>query len=69
MTSSALRQLLRWLHIAASAIIGTYLYSPWSDNAVFAALTLYVVFPLMALSGLAMWRQAAVARLFSGRKR
>lgn len=66
-TPSALRQLLRWTHIASSAIVGTYLYSPFSENAVFAALTLYVVFPFMALSGIAMWRQAAVMRLLGRR--
>lgn len=66
MAPSALRQTLRWTHIAASAVVGTYLYSPFSENAVFAAVTLYVVFPLMALSGIAMWRQAALTRLLGG---
>lgn len=67
MSPSTLRQTLRWIHIAASAVVGTYLYAPFAENHVFAAATLYVVFPLMALSGLAMWRQAAVMRLLRGR--
>lgn len=69
MSPIALRQVLRWVHIASSAVLGTYLYSPFSENAVFAAATLYAVFPLMALSGVAMWRQAALARLLSGRSK
>jgi hypothetical protein len=63
MSPSSLRRSLRWLHIATAAIIGTYLYSPWSANAAFAAVTLWVVFPLMALSGVAMWQQGRLARL------
>lgn len=62
MTLTTLRRTLRWVHIATAAIIGTYLYSPWSADPAFAAVTLYAVFPLMALSGVAMWQQARLAR-------
>lgn len=64
MSPVRLRQTFRWLHIAAAAIIGTYLYSPWSANPAFAAVTLWIVFPAMALSGVAMWQQGRLARLF-----
>ncbi len=60
---AALRRALRWLHLAAAAVIGTYLYSPWAGNAAFSALALWVAFPAMALSGIAMWQQRRLAAL------
>ncbi len=66
MGPAQLRKTLRWGHIVASLLLGTYLYSPLSANPTFAAFILYAVFPLMGLSGVLMWNQAKVARLFSG---
>ena len=62
MKAASLRTYLRWLHIVGGLIIGTYLYSPWSANAAFAALTLYVVTPTVVLSGIAMWKQGPLMR-------
>lgn len=64
MSPAKTRRSLRWGHIVASLVLGTYLYSPWSQEPVFAAIVLYAVFPLMALSGLWMWNQGRIARLF-----
>ena len=62
MSPMTFRRTLRWTHIATSAVVGTYLYSPWSADPVFSAITLYGVFPLMGLTGLAMWQQGRIAR-------
>lgn len=62
MSPTTFRRTLRWTHIATSAVVGTYLYSPWSSDPTFAAITLYGVFPLMGLTGLAMWQQGRLAR-------
>lgn len=62
MSPMTLRRTLRWTHIVTAALIGTYLYSPWSANPVFAAVTLYGVFPVMALTGIAMWQQGRIAK-------
>lgn len=59
-----IRQFLTWGHFFASLVIGAYLYSPLRSDPVFQALTLYVVFPMMALSGLVMWNMGRFARLF-----
>lgn len=64
MSPTTVRRILRWGHIVASGVIGTYLYSPLAADPVFATLTHYVVFPLMALSGIAMWQQGRLTRLF-----
>ena len=63
MTAAMLRKALRWAHIFASLLIGTYLYSPWSSEPLFQVLVLYAVFPFMAASGLLMWHQGRIARL------
>lgn len=62
MSPMTLRRTLRRTHIVTAAVIGTYLYSPWSANPVFAAITLWVVFPLMAFTGMAMWQQGRIAK-------
>lgn len=64
MTAASLRTYLRWFHIVGGLIIGTYLYAPWSANTTFTALTLYVVTPALAASGLAMWKQGPIMRFF-----
>lgn len=69
MSQALLRKLLRWLHIIASLALGTYLYSPWSSNPLFSAVTLYGVFPLMGLTGLWMWNQGWIARALGGGSR
>ena len=68
MTPVTLRKTLRWGHIVAALVVGAYLYSPLSANPVFAAFVLYAVFPLMAVSGVWMWKQGAIAKLFGARK-
>ena len=62
MNVSAMRRFLTWGHFLASLIIGTYLYSPLSADPVFAAVTMYIVFPLMALSGLWMWNMGRILK-------
>ena len=65
MTATTFRKALRWFHIIGGLILGTYIYSPWGSDPVFSAFTLFVVTPAMVLSGLWMWKQAAIMRLFS----
>lgn len=57
MNPGSFRKVMRYGHLLASAILGTYLYSPWSSDPVFSFVTLYIVFPAMAISGIAMWQQ------------
>lgn len=54
-----LRTLLRTLHTIGSGVIGWALY----DNSIRAmTLAQWVVFPALALSGIWMWKQGAIAR-------
>ncbi len=50
------RQLTRIIHLIGSALIGTYVYSPWKDLVWFTLITQVIVIPLLALSGLWLWQ-------------
>jgi hypothetical protein len=63
MTASLLRRALRWTHIVTAIVLGTFLYSPLAADPAFAAVTKFVAFPAMALTGLAMWQQGRIGRL------
>lgn len=65
MSVSVFRRRVRVLHLIAAGILGAYLYSPWSSNPIFSAVTLYVAFPFLGLSCLALWRPARIVKLFS----
>ena len=57
----------RWVHLPLAVAIGVFVYSPLrtEPSAVFAAQA--VVFPLLALSGLLMWKGSEVQQWFRGR--
>ena len=61
---ATIRKGLRWFHIAGGLILGTYLYSPWGSDPTFTAITLFVVTPGLAISGIWMWKQGIIARFF-----
>jgi hypothetical protein len=63
MNASLLRRTLRWTHIATAVVLGTFLYSPLATEPAFVALTKFVAFPAMGLTGIAMWQQGRLARL------
>ena len=65
MTSATKRSILRWTHIVLAIPIAGYVYSPFQNLPDYAGPTRYVFFPLIALTGLWMWKGDAVRRLFS----
>jgi hypothetical protein len=61
-------KLLRNLHLAASPVTGAFVYSgALRDNATFLALVQWLVFPLVAAAGLALWLGPHLARRGAGR--
>ena len=50
------RMIIRSIHIVGAAIIGTYIYSPWSSLDWFTLLNQAVVIPMLSLSGIWMWQ-------------
>ena len=65
MNQSTIRTMLRWIHIIVAIPIYGYVYSPFDKLPSYALPTRYVFFPIMALSGLWMWKGHVVRRLFS----
>ena len=59
------RSIFRWLHlIFAIPVIGC-IYSPFKELPNYALVVRYVAFPVIALSGLWMWKGPALRRLVS----
>ena len=65
MKEATQRSILRWTHLVFSIPIIGYVYSPFDQIPQYAGPTRYVFFPILALSGLWMWKGQAVRRLFS----
>ncbi|PMJ90761.1 hypothetical protein [Vibrio sp. 10N.261.55.A7] len=68
MNGQQLRLTLRWIHIIGALLVGASLYSPLKDNALFMATTLYFLVPLVAMTGVAMWKQGKLTKLFKRRQ-
>lgn len=68
MTAKTFRIINRVLHLLAAGVIGTFVYSPWGQDPGFRLATQAVVIPLLAVSGLMLWKQAAAMRLLGLRR-
>ncbi len=66
MNGSTFRKTARWVHFIMAALIGAYIYSPWSENPIFSDLIMWVVIPLLTISGIGMWKQGTIMRKLKG---
>lgn len=58
-----LRWLLRIIHLIAAGIMGTFVYSPWSDIPAFRFAVEWIVFPLgFVVTGLWMWQMPRITQ-------
>lgn len=62
-----LRNLMRIVHIALGAALGTYVYLPTylPGHGAYQWALMLVVVPAVTITGLVMWKQALVRRLFA----
>lgn len=67
MNPSAFRKIARLVHFVMAALLGTFIYSPWSSNPSFANITMWVVIPLLTLTGLFMWKQGPIMKALKGK--
>ena len=67
MKEATKRAIFRWIHIIFAIPIIGYIYSPFKELPNYAPVVRYVAFPLIAVSGLWMWKGHVVRRLFSKR--
>jgi len=68
MKEATKRSIFRWIHLVFAIPIIGYIYSPFANLPDYAPVVRYVAFPVIALSGLWMWKGHLVRRLVSKRR-
>jgi len=69
MKASAERKLIRWLHIIFGIPIIGYIYGPISENQIPTMIVRFIIFPLLVLSGLYMWKGYLIKNWIRKQKR
>ncbi|HTF19070.1 MAG TPA: hypothetical protein VK658_13405 [Chryseolinea sp.] len=64
MKASTERTIIRWIHITLSIPIIGYIYGPVSQIPEAVVMVRWVLFPMVVLSGLWMWKGYWVKKLF-----
>ena len=68
MKASAERKLIRWIHIVFSVPIIGYIYGPVATIPVSAMIVKWIIFPLLVLSGLWLWKGQVVKKRFKNKE-
>jgi hypothetical protein len=63
MSNKNLRIVVRIFHLSAAATLGMYFYSPLAGNETLRLVIQWVTLPGIALTGIALWQQAALNKL------
>lgn len=63
MSPLTVRSMLRWSHIIAGLMIGTYICSPLHTDPAATMVVRVSLVPVLALTGVAMWQQQRLRRL------
>ena len=61
-SNKTLRDIQRAIHLVAAFVLAGYVYSPAGSDPAFATLTRAVVFPVLTLSGLLIWKLPQLRR-------
>ncbi len=67
MNQGVIRVIVRWTHIVCSVPIFGYVYSPFEEIPQYAPMVRTVFLPILAVSGLWMWKGHLLRRLFPRR--
>ena len=67
MSDATKRTIVRWIHLIFAIPIVGYIYNPFKELPNYAPVVRYVAFPVIAASGLWMWKGHLLRRLFSRR--
>ena len=65
MSNKQLRNVVRLVHLLVAAFMAVFIYSPLRLDNTVTVIAQVVVVPVVALSGLVMWQQPAVVKLFN----
>lgn len=64
---STQRVIFRWIHLVLAVPIVGYIYSPFEELPNYAPVVRYFAIPVIAATGLWMWKGQVVKRLVSNR--
>ena len=67
MKASTERKLIRWFHIIASIPVIGYIYGPVAGIPEAVTALKWIIFPLVILSGLWLWKGASIKRWYKQR--
>ena len=67
MSEATKRSIFRWIHIVFDIPVIGYVYSPFQELPNYAPIVRFVAIPVIALSGLWMWKGHVLGRLLSRR--
>lgn len=59
------RDVMQWVHLIGSAAIGTFVYSPWRNQAEFLLPMRVLVIPALIFTGLWMWQGQRMKKFLS----
>ena len=65
MKEATKRSILRWIHLVLAIPIIGYVYSPFKELPNYAPVVRFIAVPVIALTGLWMWKGHVVRRLLS----
>ena len=65
MSNKNLRNVTRIIHLIAAATLGMYFYSPIAGDETLRLIIQFVTLPSIVLTGLALWQQAYLNKLFN----
>lgn len=65
MKEATKRSILRWIHIIFAIPIIGYIYSPFEELPNYAPVVRFAAIPVIAVTGLWMWKGHVVRRLLS----
>ena len=65
MKETTKRSIFRWIHLVLAIPIIGYIYSPFKELPNYAPVVRYIAFPVIAISGLWMWKGHVLRRLIS----
>lgn len=69
MKATTKRTVLRWIHILFALPLIGFIYGPPAETEPYRVYFQYLYMPLVALSGLLMWKGHVLARLFARRSK
>jgi hypothetical protein len=64
MTPATKRSIFRWIHILFGLPVVGYIYAPQAEVQPYVDVHRYFIMPMLLLSGLWLWKGAAISRLF-----